>query len=203
MPRLLVATRNVHKTAEIRALFGGGWDVLDLTARREIPSPEETGTTFAENAALKALSASRCFDGLVLGEDSGLEVEALGGAPGVFSARYARPSATDAENRARLLRELADRTETAGSAARFRCSMALAQNDQLLHACEGHVDGQIIAVERGEKGFGYDPVFVPGGYDLTFAELPLACKNQISHRAKALERVLAWLNQRALNSPPH
>src|SRR5688500_5423080 len=134
MPRLLVATRNVHKTTEIRALFGGGWEVLDLTAYREIPSPEETGKTFAENAALKALSASRYVDDLVLGEDSGLEVDALGGAPGVSSARYARPSATDAENRTKLLRELSDRTETAGSTARFRCAMALARNDQLLHA---------------------------------------------------------------------
>ena len=197
MPRLLVATRNVHKTAEIRALLGGEWEVVDLTAHHEIPSPEETGTTFAENAALKALSASRCLDDLVLGEDSGLEVDALRGAPGVFSARYARPSATDAENRARLVREVADRADIAGSAARFRCAMALAQNGQLLHACEGHVDGKIIAVERGKDGFGYDPLFVPEGYDQTFAELPLACKNQISHRAKALGRVLAWLNQRA------
>ena len=197
MRRLLVATRNVHKTAEIRALFGSEWEVLDLTSYGEIPSPEETGKTFAENAALKALSASRHVDDLVLGEDSGLEVDALGGAPGVFSARYAGCSATDAENRAKLLRELTDRTGTAGSAARFRCAMALARNDQLLHSCEGRVDGKIIGVERGKDGFGYDPVFVPEGYDLTFAELPLARKNQISHRAKAFEDVLAWLSRRS------
>src|SRR4051794_33733585 len=104
--RLLVATKNAHKTAEIRAMLGADWTVEDLTVHPDIPAPEETGSTFAENAAIKALAASARFPGYVLADDSGLEVDALGGAPGVISARYAGPGATDADNRGRLLREL-------------------------------------------------------------------------------------------------
>src|SRR6202012_2470277 len=107
MPHLLIATKNAHKTAEIRAILGASWEVTDLNAHPEVPAPEETGDTFAENAAIKAVAASQLFPSYVLSDDSGLEVEALGGAPGVISARYAGPKATDADNRAKLLRELA------------------------------------------------------------------------------------------------
>ena len=106
MPRLLVATKNAHKTGEIRAILGGEWEVSDLTAHPEIEAPDETGDTFEENAAIKALAASQRFAGLVLADDSGLEVDELAGDPGVRSARYAGVDATDADNRAKLLREL-------------------------------------------------------------------------------------------------
>src|SRR5471030_1254362 len=106
MRPLLIATKNAHKTAEIRAILGGAWDVTDLNAHPEVVAPEETGTTFAENAAIKAVAASLIFHGIVLSDDSGIEADALDGAPGVYSARYDGEKATDAGNRAKLLREL-------------------------------------------------------------------------------------------------
>lgn len=193
MPALLIATKNAHKTAEIAAMLPG-WEVSDLTAFPEIPAPEETGATFAENAAIKAQAASQRFPGLVLSDDSGLEVDALAGAPGVISARYAGPAATDAENRALLLREL-DATGARGKArtARFRCVMVLAEGGLLLGTFEGAVEGVIINQEKGGGGFGYDALFVPEGHCETFAQLPSETKNQLSHRARALAKVAAFL----------
>ena len=122
--RLLIATRNAHKTHEIAAILGSAWQVTDLTAHPDVPSPEETGATFAENAEIKAVAASRVFGGWVLADDSGLEVDALDGAPGVRSARYAGPGATDADNRAKLLRAL-DGVRGKARSGRFRCAMVL------------------------------------------------------------------------------
>jgi XTP/dITP diphosphohydrolase len=189
MRRLLIATKNAHKTLEIRAMLGEGWQVEDLTAHPEVPSPEETGATFAENAAIKALAASRIFPGLVLADDSGLEVDALEGAPGVKSARYAGPGANDAENRARLLREL----RAFPANARFRCSMVLAAGQEVLRTFEGSVEGAIVGKERGAGGFGYDALFIPEGFTETFGELPAATKNSLSHRARALAKAAAFL----------
>src|SRR5262245_51272166 len=124
MPRLLIATKNAHKAAEIRAILGAEWEVTDLNAFPEIAAPEDRGETFADNAAIKAEAASNVFPGLVLADDSGLEVDALGGAPGVRSARYAGEGATDADNRAKLLKELAA-CGSADRTARFHCVMAL------------------------------------------------------------------------------
>lgn len=190
MPRLLIATKNAHKTAEFRALLGPGWEVTDLNAHAEVAAPEETGATFAENAAIKAEAAARLFEGLVLADDSGLEVDALGGAPGVRSARYAGEDAGDAENRARLLRELAGRS---GRGARFRCVLALAGAAGATRLFEGAVEGRILEAERGEGGFGYDSLFVPQGYEETFAELPAEVKNRESHRARALAQAIEHL----------
>lgn len=194
MPRLLIATKNAHKTAEIRAMMGAEWEVTDLTAHPEIPSPEETGETFAENAAIKALAAAEQFKGLVLSDDSGLEVDALDGAPGVRSARYAGADATDADNRARLLKEL-EGIGARGKArtARFRCVMVLAEAGRLLGTFDGAVEGIIVNQEKGAGGFGYDPLFVPEGYCETFGQLPAEVKNQLSHRARALEKVRSFL----------
>ncbi len=194
MPRLLIATKNAHKTAEIRAMLGPEWEVTDLTAHPEIASPEETGETFAENATLKVVAASGRFPGVVLADDSGLEVDALGGAPGVRSARYAGEHATDAENRVKLLREL-ERVGSRGKAhsARFRCALALAENGAVLGTFDGAVEGVIIPAERGGGGFGYDSLFVPAGYCQTFAELPPETKNRESHRARALAKMSAFL----------
>ncbi len=194
MRRLLIATKNAHKTGEIRAILGEGWEVEDLNAYPEIAAPEETGATFAENAAIKALAASERFPGLVLADDSGLEVDALAGAPGVRSARYAGDRATDADNRAKLLLEL-DGTRGKSRAARFRCALALADGGSVLAAFDGTVEGVIINAARGGGGFGYDPLFVPEGHCETFAQLPAEVKNQLSHRGRALAKAGVWLRQ--------
>lgn len=187
---LLVATGNAHKTQEIAAILGDGWQVEDLRAHPHLGSPEENGTTFEANARIKAEAASSELPGvLVLSDDSGLEVDALGGAPGVISARYAGPSATDADNRERVKRELAGREST----ARFRCCMVLACDGQTLGVFNGAVEGRIITSEQGGGGFGYDPLFVPDGYSDTFGVLPGEVKNQLSHRARALAQVVEWL----------
>ncbi len=189
--RLLIATKNAHKTGEIRAILGPGWEVEDLTAHPEIAAPEETGATFAENAAIKAVAASELFPGVVLADDSGLEVDALGGAPGVRSARFAGPGATDADNRARLLRELTGFP----SPARFRCVMALARAGEVLATFSGAVEGTIVGGERGAGGFGYDALFVPEGFAQTFGELPGKTKNGLSHRARALAQARDFLRK--------
>jgi XTP/dITP diphosphohydrolase len=197
MPKLLVATRNSHKTAEIQATLGPEWEVSDLKSHPEIPSPEETGATFAENAAIKALAASERFGGLVLSDDSGLEVDALNGAPGVRSARYAGEEANDAQNRQKLLAalEIADIRGKA-RAARFRCVMVAAEGGEVLGTFDGTVEGVIINHERGEGGFGYDSLFIPTGYCETFGQLPPDVKNEISHRARALADARTFLQER-------
>lgn len=187
--RLLVATKNAHKTAEIRAMLGPAWEVEDLTAYPEIPAPEETGTTMGENAVIKAQAAGALFPGLVLADDSGLEVDALGGAPGVYSARYAGPAATDADNRARLKREV----PAFPAVARFRCVLVLARGGEVLGTFDGAVEGRIIAEEQGSGGFGYDALFIPDGFEQTFAELSGETKNQLSHRGRALAQVREFL----------
>ena len=193
--RLLIATRNAHKTLEIQAILRGDWQVADLNAHPEMPSPEETGETFAENAAIKAVAASRLVSGWVLADDSGLEVDALAGAPGVRSARYAGPGATDAGNRAKLLGALASVRGKARS-ARFCCAMALAKGGSVAATFEGAIEGVIVNGERGEGGFGYDALFVPEGHCETFAQLPASVKNVLSHRARALEKAAAFLAAR-------
>lgn len=191
---LLVATRNAHKTAEIRAILGPTWKVTDLRAHPDLAVPEETGATFTENAQIKALAASQHFAGLVLADDSGLEVDALGGAPGVYSARYAGRGASDADNRAKLLRELAAAGARGKSrSARFRCAMVLAESGAWLGTFEGTVEGTIIHRERGNGGFGYDALFVPDGHCLTFAQLAPETKNSLSHRGRALAQVRTFL----------
>ncbi len=197
MQKLFVATGNRHKTDEIRAMLGAGWVIDDLSTHPHLPQPEETGATFAENAAIKALAASRALPGmLVLSDDSGLEVDVLGGAPGVKSARYAGEGASDADNRKKLKGEL-DRLSRQGVAqpftGRFRCCMCLAKNDASLGVFDGSVEGRLLLSEEGAGGFGYDPLFVPDGFKNSFGVLPAETKNSLSHRARALAKVAAWL----------
>ena len=196
--QLLIATRNAHKTREIARILGENYAVTDLTAHPEIPATVESGTTFRENAELKAVEASRIFDGLVLSDDSGLEVDALGGAPGVYSARYAGENADDAANRRRLLDELARAGACGREArtARFRCVMALAEHGEVTGVFDGTVEGVIIDAEKGAGGFGYDSLFIPDGFSETFAELPDDAKNGISHRGRALEKAREFLMSR-------
>ena len=192
--QLIVASRNVHKTREIQQILGSEFAVRDLRACPEISEIIESGTSFEENAKLKALAVSRKLPGLVIADDSGLEVEALGGAPGMHSARYAGTNATNREKIDRLLEELA-RAGAAkdASRARFRCVLALARNGEVLGVFEGIIEGQIADRPRGARGFGYDPIFVPKGFQQTFGELGPAEKNQLSHRARALEKLRAFL----------
>jgi XTP/dITP diphosphohydrolase len=183
--RLLLATRNPHKTREFAEILGDEFAVHDLAEAVELLVVEETGLTFEANAILKAVATSQHFPGLVVADDSGLEVDALDGAPGIFSARYAGEQAAGAANVAKLLGELVE-CEPGPHSARFRCSLALAEQGRLLGTFDGVVEGEIVSAPRGEGGFGYDPVFQPRGYHQTFGELPAAEKNRISHRACAI-----------------
>jgi len=189
---LLVATRNAHKTREIRQILGPGFAVSDLCSH-EIPEVHESGKSFEENATLKAVAISKYFPGLVVADDSGLEVDALGGAPGVFSARYAGHEASDKTNIQKLLGALARIEPRVKRSARFRCVIALARKGELLGTFEGIVEGTITEQARGLRGFGYDPIFIPCGFQQTFAGLPAEVKNRISHRAKAIRLLAANL----------
>jgi XTP/dITP diphosphohydrolase len=188
---LVVATRNRHKTREIEHILGPEFVVRDLGAHPEVSEIRESGTSFEENAKLKALAASKQLPALVIADDSGLEVDALGGAPGIYSARYAGANATDANRIDKLLREL-ERVRATDDRrhAQFRCVIALARNTNLLGTFEGILEGRIANEVRGDYGFGYDPIFIPEGFEKTFGELPTEVKNTISHRAKAI-RALA------------
>ena len=196
---LLVATRNAHKTEEIQRILGPQFNVTDLAAHPEIPHIAESGTTFQENAILKAVAVSKRMPGFVIADDSGLEVEALDGAPGIHSARYAGMNATDQEKTDKLLEELTRVGATKiARRARFRCVLALACKGNVLGAFEGIIEGQIADRPHGSHGFGYDPIFMPEGFQQTFGELAPAEKNQLSHRARALERLRTFLIPRAV-----
>ncbi|MFZ4765368.1 MAG: non-canonical purine NTP pyrophosphatase [Roseimicrobium sp.] len=200
MKRLLIATGNSHKTEEIRAMLGDGWSVEDLTAHPDVSPAEENGDTFEANATLKALRVSEAVpDVLVLSDDSGLEVDVLGLAPGVRSARYAGENASDADNRALLKRELAlapQRGRRPPHTGRFRCCMALAENGKLLGTFCDAIEGTVLEQEEGTEGFGYDALFVPRGFDASFGSLPPDLKNYLSHRARALAKAMDWLARR-------
>lgn len=194
MKELVVATRNAGKLREIRHLLeGAGIAVLGLDAFPEVPEIEEDGDTFAANATKKAETVARLTGCPCLADDSGLAVEALDGEPGVHSARYAGTQGDDAANNARLLRALAGVPDNRRRAA-FRCVMALARPGRPTAYFEGRVDGTILRAPRGDGGFGYDPLFLVAGGELTMAELPLDQKNRISHRGQALRQVVATLS---------
>jgi XTP/dITP diphosphohydrolase len=190
---LLLATRNPHKAREFSEILANEFVVSDLSMEPNAPEIEETGATFAENAILKAVAISQRFPGLVAGDDSGLEVHALEGAPGVYSARYAGPGAKDSDNIARLLSELRNVSIERPYRARFRCVLALARDGELLGTFEGAVEGTIVDPPRGTGGFGYDPVFRPTGLAQTFGEIAPEKKNRISHRANAIRLLRAAL----------
>jgi len=183
--RLFIATHNPHKTREFAEILGVGFEVRDLTNVNELQPIEETGTSFTENAILKAIEVSRQFPELIVADDSGLEVDALQGAPGIYSARYAGTNSTDAENIAKLMRKLVQHAPP--HSARFRCSLAVAKGGRILKTFDGIVEGIIVNPPRGEAGFGYDPVFQPKGFEQTFGELSAAEKHRISHRARAIQ----------------
>ena len=208
--KIVFATNNEHKLSEIRAILGPSFEVVslaDIGCHEDIP---ETGTTLEENAMMKAEYIYNKYHLSCFADDTGLEVEALDGAPGVYSARYASmasntsdtsPASHDSEaNMARLLRELANNNNRK---ARFRTVIALIEKKdvcpcgctsiKLVHKFEGIVNGEITTEKSGAEGFGYDPIFRPDGYDKTFAELGTEIKNQISHRARATQKLAEYL----------
>jgi len=193
---LVVATRNTHKTREIQHILGPEFRVRDLWAYPEVSEIRESGTSFEENAKLKALAASRRLPTLVIADDSGLEVDGLGGAPGIYSARYAGAKGTEKDKIDKLLGELARvRATDNRRRARFRCVVALARNGNVLGTFEGVVEGRIAKEVRGDSGFGYDPIFIPDGFEQTFGELSADVKKTISHRAKAICALAVKLRQ--------
>ncbi len=193
MRELVLATRNPGKVAEIKRLLEGMPIVVrTLEEFPDIPEIQEDALTLKDNARKKAWAVYRATGLPTLADDTGLEVDALGGRPGVFSARYAGPQATDAENRARLLQEMAGQKHRR---ARFRTVVVLIDNEGE-HLFEGVCEGTIGEEERGEEGFGYDPLFIPEEGTRTFAELQADEKNAISHRGKALRQVIAYLKER-------
>ena len=189
MMRIVFATNNKHKLDEICEMLQGRAEVLslsDIGCDVDIP---ETGATLEENALIKARYVAEHYNVACFADDTGLEVDALGGAPGVYSARYAGGEGHDSEaNMAKLLRELDGKSDRR---ARFRTVIALIEStDAAPHLFEGIVEGEITTEKSGAEGFGYDPVFRPDGYDKTFAELGHEVKNKISHRAKAVAQLV-------------
>ena len=203
MTRLLLATRNAGKLRELEQLLGEagleGVVVETLAGHAEVGEVEETGETFDENAHLKAAQVARATGLWTLAEDSGLEVEALGGAPGVLSARYAGRHGDNLANNERLLRELEGVTDRQ---ARFVCVAALARPDGQIVATErGVCRGSIVEKPRGARGFGYDPCFLPEEKDLTMAELSPGEKGAISHRGRALRALIPALERLSGEQP--
>ena len=192
MKKIVFATNNKHKLDEIRKITDGSLQILSLADIHCEDEIEETGTTLEENALPKALYVKEKYGYDCFADDTGLEVEALGGAPGVYSSRYAGEACNPADNMIKLLHELAG---VKNRHARFRTVIALLIGNEK-HFFEGVVNGKIIEERRGEAGFGYDPVFVPEGKDQTFAELGNDVKNQISHRALATHQLAQFLTGR-------
>ena len=190
--RILLATNNPHKVEEISAMLeavGMPARVLSLLDFHHLQLPEESGATLEENAILKAQAAAEHTGLIAIADDSGLEVEALGGAPGVHSKRFAGETATDPQRYGKLLELMKDVPEGKRQ-ARFRCCIAIASPGAEPVVVEGIVPGRIAFCPAGQHGFGYDPVFLPEGMDITMAQLPMAEKNKISHRSRALRAAI-------------
>ncbi|MDQ0197105.1 XTP/dITP diphosphatase [Neobacillus ginsengisoli] len=189
MKEVIIATKNPGKAKEFEHIFASrGITVRTLLDFPEIADVEETGTTFEENAILKAEAVSRLLNKMVIGDDSGLIVDALDGRPGIYSARYAGEHKNDQENTDKVLRELAGVSE-ADRTARFYCALAVALPNQEVITVSGTCEGRILEERRGSNGFGYDPVFYVPEKGLAMAELPSSEKNKISHRANALKKL--------------
>lgn len=202
---ILIATKNEGKTKEFRQFFAQlGYKVENLNAYPDLPDVAETGLTFEENARLKAETIAELTGKVVLADDSGLKVDVLGGMPGVWSARFSGPDATDASNNAKLLHELAMVFELKDRSAQFHCTLVMAAPGAQSLVVEADWEGYIATAPQGENGFGYDPLFLVGESGKTSAELSLEEKNKISHRAKALEKLVeafpSWQEELAKQS---
>jgi XTP/dITP diphosphohydrolase len=189
--KIYYATGNAGKLREFR-LAGEvlGIDIEPLPDLSSIPAPEEDGATFEDNARLKAVYYSRLAPGPLFADDSGLEVDALGGEPGVYSARYAGPHVGDEANNRLLLERLGDRPDRTG---RFVCVIALAEGGEVRQTFRGAVEGEILRAARGPGGFGYDPLFYYPPFGCSFAEVDGERKFDVSHRGRALRALLSWI----------
>lgn len=192
--KLIIASQNVHKIRELRAILKSfkDLDVYSLIDFPEYQPPEETGKNFEENAIIKATHAAKALHAWALGDDSGLIIPALNGAPGLSSSHYAGTKATDKENRAKLLQEMKDFKEQ-DRFGYFECCLALASPDGCKKSACALCEGTITEKERGGQGFGYDSIFLKHEYSKTFAELEEEVKNRISHRRKAFDKILSTL----------
>ncbi len=192
MRKLVFATQNQHKTEEVKTLLNGQYEVLnlvDIGCKEDIP---ETGNTFAENAALKTSYVQEHFKMDCFADDSGLEVEALGNEPGIYSARYAGGGG-DAANLDLVLQKMSGQNNRK---ARFKTVISLLHQNKP-YFFEGVIEGTLREERAGEQGFGYDPIFQPDGHDITFAEMNMAQKNEISHRAQAMRKLISFLKSAA------
>lgn len=194
MNKIIIATRNKGKVKEFKAMLEAeGFSVLSLDdLEKEVPEIKETGSTFQANAQIKAETVASLCQAPVIADDSGLIVDALEGRPGVYSARYAGEYADDKQNYEKVLSELKSYDGKTRS-ARFVAVLALAIPEKKTIFFEGHCEGEIAEEAKGEFGFGYDPIFIPKGYDVTMAELSEETKNKISHRFHALVQLKRWL----------
>jgi XTP/dITP diphosphohydrolase len=200
--RIAIATRNEHKLRELGRICADwpvAWTTVEGPSSSAFPRVDETGATYLDNALLKARATAAALDLPALADDSGIEVDALGGAPGPRSARYAGEDATDEQNLRVLIRAIKG-VPPGGRTARYRCVAALAMPDGGEIHAEGTCEGVLVGSPRGERGFGYDPIFVPAGWDETMAELTDPHKDRISHRGRAF-RALRHLLETA--GPPH
>ena len=191
---LYCATSNPGKLREFRAASGAGIDIESLPGLRGIAPPEETGDTFEANAAQKAIYYSNLTDQMVFVDDSGLSVDVLGGAPGVYSARYAGPDATDEANNRLLLERMRGVTDRR---ARYVCVIALARGGELIRTFRAEVEGQLLTEPRGTNGFGYDPLFYYPPFGCGFGEIDPDRKQSVSHRGEALRALLTYLRRQA------
>ena len=197
MPTLCLATRNLNKVEEMKPFLGPKWTVKCSADYPEVEEIEETGDSFLANATLKAVITSQAVPDYVLADDSGLECDALDGAPGVFSARYGGVPSSAERNNEKLLQEL-NRVQAVTPqqrAARYRCVLVLARAGEKLANFDGTCEGTIELAPKGTGGFGYDPLFIPQGYARTFGQLGAKTKASLSHRAHAMKQFLAWCKQ--------
>ena len=191
--KIIVASHNPGKLVEIAELLEPYGVTAISAASLDLPEPEETGSTFVENAVLKAVAAATAGGLPALADDSGLEVDKLGGAPGIYSARWGGPDKDFDLAMEKVMSELASRDAISNAArkANFTCALALAWPDGSSDSFLGHVHGHLVWPKRGDKGFGYDPIFVPEGHDLTFGEMEPERKHAMSHRADAFQQLVA------------
>ena len=188
---LLLVSNNKKKLKELKEILSDKFDVFSLDEKGIISEPEETGLTFAENSLIKARAAMEKSGLIAIADDSGLEVDALNGAPGIYSARYSGVDANDGKNNLLLLENLEGIEDRK---AKFVCAITLIYPDNKIITAEGECEGEILKAIRGNNGFGYDPLFLVPAYGKTFAELDSEIKNKISHRAKALKNFINKLN---------
>jgi XTP/dITP diphosphohydrolase len=193
MKTLVIATHNEGKVREFAELLAGAGTKVLSAAALKLPEPEETGMTFTENARIKSESAAKLSGHMALADDSGLCIEALAGAPGIYSARWGGPGKDSNVAFARVRNEMEAKYATPeGAKAYFICVLALTSPEGKTITFEGRVDGKLTFPPRGNKGFGYDPIFIPEGYDKTFAEMGAEAKHAISHRARALKKFMEY-----------